>query len=304
MLTPREIIAESWAITVKERGLRRWGYASAFFETLRNVELLLYQGYYLYFFLFKDTTVGWLSVEKMLFDSLSLWVFILLTVFLAVLLFVEIFFPTLATGAIIGLAAKSHRKEKTEGGVVLALYNFFPILEIHGLFLLSSATITFTAASFIIRYGAPGMRWLAMPLLFFLFFISLLFTFLASFAEEGVVIRKLGVFDAIGKSFKMIVSNLTHIMFLLLLLLVIFLRVFINAVVILLLPALIAGIGLLLTFFLTHTVSYLIAGIIGIILLFIVSYFFAYLHIFKQTVWTITYMELSKRKDLDVIDDD
>ncbi len=303
MLTPREIIAESWAITVKERSLRAWGYASAFFETLRNVELLLYQGYYLYFFLFREQIVGWWSVEILLFRSLPLWVFIALTAFLVLLLLLQLFFPTLATGAIIGLAAKSYRKEEAKGGAILALYNFFPMLEIHGLFLLSSATVTFTAASFIIRYAAPGARMLMLPLLCVLFLISLLFTFFASFAEEGVVIRKLGVFDAIGKSFKMILSNLTHIMFLLVLLLVIFLRVLINAVVILLLPAIIVGIALLLTSFLTKTLSYAIAGIVGILLLFVVSYFFAYLQVFKQTVWTITYMELSKKKELDVIEE-
>ena len=31
------------------------------------------------------------------------------------------------------------------------------------------------------------------------------------------------------------------------------------------------------------------------------SYFFAYVTVFKQTVWTITYLELSQIKDLDVI---
>ena len=32
------------------------------------------------------------------------------------------------------------------------------------------------------------------------------------------------------------------------------------------------------------------------------SYFFAYLHVFKQTVWTLTYIELSSRKEQDIID--
>jgi hypothetical protein len=33
----------------------------------------------------------------------------------------------------------------------------------------------------------------------------------------------------------------------------------------------------------------------------IASYFFGYLHVFQHTVWTITFMELRKHKDLDVI---
>lgn len=301
MITPREIIAQAWTITTKEHSLRRWGFTSALFETLRSTELFLYQAYYLYWY-FKGISVGWLSVEVLFFEKLPFWLFLLITVLIGVLLILELFVPTLCTGAIIGLAAKSYRKEEVKGGLILALTNFFPILETHGLFVLSSFGIVFAIWSFILRYGGdPGIKSFAMVLLLILWIIATVFRFFASFTEEGIVIRKMGVFQAIGKSFKLIVSYLSHVMFLVLLLLVISLRIFINAVMIFLLPGIAIGIGFLFALFLPHVLSYTIGACIALLLLFVVSYFVAYLHVFRQTVWTLTYLELSARKELDVI---
>lgn len=301
-MTPREIIALAWAITTKEKALRRWGFCSAIFETLRNVELILYQAYFLYMF-WKGITVGWLSVEILFFESLPFWMFLSLTIFLIVLLILELFVPTMCQGAIIGLAAKSYRKEEVRGGLVLGLYNFFPILEIHGLFVLSSATLVFSACSMVLRYVEGEVKYAIMSMILLLWGIAALFRFFANFAEEGVVIRKIGVFDAVGRSFKLILSNMGHIVFLLILLVVITLRIFITALMIFLFPAIVIGIGLLLTLFLSHTISFIITSIVGTILLVVLSYFFAYLEVFKQTVWTLTYMELSKLKDVDIIED-
>jgi len=70
-----------------------------------------------------------------------------------------------------------------------------------------------------------------------------------------------------------------------------------------LLPGIAIGIGFLFTLFLPHALSYTIGACIALLLLFVVSYFVAYLHVFRQTVWTLTYLELSARKELDVIVD-
>ena len=43
----------------------------------------------------------------------------------------------------------------------------------------------------------------------------------------------------------------------------------------------------------------LIAGALAVGLLGTAGYFFTYFHVFKQTVWTIMYMELVQQKDLD-----
>ncbi|OGJ57779.1 hypothetical protein A2635_01525 [Candidatus Peribacteria bacterium RIFCSPHIGHO2_01_FULL_51_9] len=303
-MTPRQIIAEAWAITMREHSIRRWGYASALSEMLRSVEILLYQAYFLYWH-FKGVTVGWLSVELLFFRNLPFFIFVSITIFLLILLILEIFVPTLASGAIIGLAAKSYKKEEVRGGLILALSNFLPILEIHGLFILSGVWTMVTAWSLILRYGGEdmGFKSTAFVILGMLWIFSLIFRFFASFAEEGVVIYKYGIFTSIGKSFKIIISHLGHVMFLLLLMLVITLRIFINVVMVFLAPFLAIGLGLLLATFLPLALSYFIASVVGLALLLLLSYLLAYLHIFKQTVWTLTYMELSKMKDLDIIEE-
>ncbi len=300
-MTPRQIIAKAWAITTKEKQLWQWGCIAAIFETLRTLELFLYQGYYLYSFT-KGETVGWLSVEMLFFQSLPLWLFILGTVLLIVLLVCQLFIPTLAEGAVIGLAAKSYTNKEVKGGFILGMYNFFPILEIHGFFILSSFSIALAAGSMLLRYGGdPGFIASSMSILIFLWVFAVIFRFFASFAEEAVVIRKLGAFAAVARSFKLVVSNVSHLMFLLLLLVVISLRIVINTALVILVPAITIGLGWLLTFILSPTISYIIGSIIGLALLIVASYFFAYLTVFKQTVWTLTFMELDKQKDLDII---
>jgi len=82
------------------------------------------------------------------------------------------------------------------------------------------------------------------------------------------------------------------------------LRILINALVLFVLPALIIGLALFLTLFLSTTFTVIITTIVGIILIGFASYFFAYLHVFQQTVWTITYLELSKLKELDLIEEE
>ena len=78
-------------------------------------------------------------------------------------------------------------------------------------------------------------------------------------------------------------------------------RVLLNAIVLFVLPALILGISVILAYFFSALLTFLLSTIAGIILVLFASYFFAYLHVFTQTVWTITYMELQKKKDLDII---
>lgn len=301
-MTPREIIAEAWAITRKEKQLRRWGIFSSFFETLLTLKLLIYQFYFLYAFAIAKREVGFFDDVYWLYEHVAAWLFFTIVISFIVLLVIEWFFPHLAMGAIIGLAAKSARKEKPRGGLVLALYNFFPIFAIHEFFILGSWATTLTACSLILRYVSGDVKYTMVVMTVAVWIVSNFLKFLASFAEEAVVIQRMSIFHSIGRSYKLILSHLSHIMFLLVLLFIISLRVMINAVMMLIIPAIVIGVGILLTLFLSHTLSYLIAAVVALALIGVASYFFGYLHVFKQTVWTLTYMELSKHKDLDVIE--
>ncbi len=299
MLTPREIIAQAWAVTTTETQLKHWGFFGSFFEILLDVKLLIYQIYFIYSY-FKGEGGGLFDIEIMLYNSIPFWLFATLITAFILLVIVELFVPSLADGAIIGLTAKAHGKEKVKGGFILALYNFFPILAVHEVFVFSSLSIFITAISIILRYGA-GLTSMMIVVATVVWIVSNIIKFFSSFTEPGIVIEKLGIFAAGAKSVKLIMGYMPHVMFLAMLLLVISLRIFINTLVIILVPFAILGIGLGLTYVFQPIVSYSIAGITGLVLTLVAAYFFAYLHVFKQAVWTIMYMELIKEKELDKI---
>jgi hypothetical protein len=300
-MTPREIIAEAWAITVRTPPLRRWAVTAALLETLLSIKLMGYQGYYMYHFLVRGETIGFLDAEMRLFHALPLGVFVVLTSILVLTTVVEFFLPHVCTGAIIGLGAKAFRKEEVKGGLVLGIYNFWAIFAIQEFITLSSLSTMAMAASMAIRYLDGPVRLGVLAMMGAVLGFSLLLKFFFSFAEEAVVTQKLGIFEALARSFKMIISHLGQIIFLLLLLFVISLRIILNALVVIIIPAIIIGLGLLLMLFLPPLLTYAITGIVGLLLIMIASYFFGYIVAFRQTVWTITYLELSRHKDLDVI---
>lgn len=303
-MTPREIIAEAWAITTREAPLRRWGFFSSLLETLFLAKLVIYQSWFLYSFLqgnpigFFDDVI-WLSQHvstTALFSIVGTFLFLLV---------LEWILPNFAKGAIVGLAAKSYRKEEVKGGLVLAVYNFFPMFGIHEMFFLASLPTTITICSVLMRYISGDVKYymIAIILLFWLF--TNLLKFMASFAEPAVVIQRVSVFNAIGQSFKLILSYLGHVMFLWLLLCVISIRVAFNTVIVLFIPAIALGVGFVLTnvFAVSLEATAIAAVIIGLILILIASYFFAYLHVFRDAVWTITYFELKKQRDLVLIEE-
>ncbi len=300
-MTPREIIAEAWALTRREPALRRWACTAAFFEILLSIKLLGYQVYFFYEMMYGNGETGFFDVEIKIYKELPHWFFWTFVISLTVLFIVELFFSHLAQGAIIGLAAKSHRGEEVKGGRVLALYNFFPIFAIHEIFVLGSLNTTITISSVALRYVEGSAKTPILIIIWLTWLFSNMLAFFFHFAEEIVVIEKIGVFEALGRSFKLIISYLGRIMFLLLLLFVISLRILLNTAIVLLIPGIIIGLGMLLSTFLAPLITWTIVSIVGFVVIIIASYFFGYLHAFKQAVWTILYLELRNKKDLDVI---
>lgn len=300
-MTPREIIAEAWAITRRERVLRRWGVASSCLELLLNLKLISYQLYFTYEYFWSDGGAGFFDVELLIYRSMPGWFFWTFVVGFTTLLLIEFFFPHLAMGAIIGLAAKAKMREPVKGGLVLALYNFFPIFVIHELFVFAGFSMAITLTSLVLRYIQGDAAIFTIVVIWIVWVFSNVLHFFFSFAEEAVVIDKLGMFMAMGKSFKLIISYLGHIMFLLLLLFVISLRILLNAAIVIIIPGVILGVVFLLSTFLSQLLTWLIGGAVGLALVAVASYFFGYLAVFKQTVWTVTYLELKRHKDLDVI---
>jgi hypothetical protein len=300
-MNPREIIAQAWVYTMKEGGLRRWGIANSFFQTMLSVIVLTLQVIFIWSFL-QGEPITYLELQRRALQIMPLWLYGTLLGFTAMFTITAWLFPHIAKGAMIGLAAKCHRQEPVVGGLVLGVYNFFPIFGVHQLLVLSGFMTVLSAVSLVVRYtGDVAPVFVAIIAIIWL--CTLVVEFFWIFTEESLVINKLGVKQAIKKSVKLVLSHLGHVMFLFLLLFFIILRIASNLLMVILLPLIIIGIGFLLARLLPPLVSFGISSLLGIGLIAIASYFFAYIDIFRQTVWTITYMELNKLKELDVIEE-
>lgn len=300
-MNPREIIAQAWVYTMKEGGMRRWGFAASFIETLLSVQLVSYQAWLLYSYI-NGTPINYVTIQQQVVEYIGLGGLIAMLVTLGLIWVGGWLFPHLARGAIIGLAAKCHRKEAVEGGLVLGVYNFFSIFAVHQLLILSGLTTVVSLASIALRFGG-SIAPIAIIGILILWAFTLLLEFFWIFSEEAIVIHKIGVRPAIRKSVKLVISHLGHIVFLMLLLFFIILRIVGNLIMVILVPGITIGIGFALTQLLSPIISYSIAGVLGILIVGIASYFFAYIDVFRQTVWTLTYMELSKLKELDIIEE-
>ncbi len=300
-MTPREIIAKAWDITTKEAVLRRWGFASAFLETLLNAQVFAYQAWLLYsYFILKDPS-GFSIFRSKLLGHMPHWLVITIITIFILLLVVEWLFPHFAKGAIIGLAAKSYQKEEMKGGLVLAVYNFFPLFAIHGMLLISGLTTAISLSSLSLRYGGIAAFW-GVGAVIIIWLFSNILEFFWIFSEEAVVIRKEGIKRSISRSCKLVISYLGHVVFLVLLMLFIMLRIVANMLMVILIPGIVIGIGFMLASMMPPVISYSIGVLLGVVIIFFASYFFAYLEVFRQTVWTLTYIELCKLKDLDIIE--
>ncbi len=300
MLSPRDIIAEAWRLTTTTKPLKRWGFFRSIFALLLDLKLLFYQLYFAYAYFISHKEVGLFDDVEWGYANLPGWLFTTILTSFIVLFIIELFVPSLADGAVIGLAAKAYNKEEVSGGFILALYNFFAILTIHELFVFSGVSIFITTCSVILRY-TEGLKIPLLVIATLLWIISSILRFFASFSEEGVVIQKLGVFAAAGRSIKLTVSYLGHVVFLFVLMAIIGVRILINAVVIVLLPTVLFGLGVVLTWFLSTTVAAIIITIVSIVLILLLAYGLTYLNVFKQTVWTIMFIEMNRQKDLDSI---
>ena len=300
-MNPREIIAKSWAITKKERQLRRWGYSSALLETLLNTKLLIYQIWFFISYMQGDP-IGFFADVEWLSKHVSMGALVSIVTFFLILIFIEWLFPHMAAGAIIGLGAKSYKKEEVKGGLVLAIYNFFPIFAFHEMFFLGHLPMVITLSSLLLRY-APPMAPFGIPMLVLFFIFTNIFRFFLIFGEEAIVIRKKGIGDALKNSLKLVISYLGHVVFLLILGFVISLRIFLNVIMIFLIPGVVIGIGFLLALFLDPIIAYGVGGLLGLVILGFAAYLFAYIEVFRQNIWTITYLELGKLKDLDIIEE-
>ena len=75
-MTPREIIAEAWAITTREPSLRRWAFTASLLETLLSLKLIGWQLYVAYEHFIGGGEAGFFDLEIWLYNLLPIWLFL------------------------------------------------------------------------------------------------------------------------------------------------------------------------------------------------------------------------------------
>lgn len=299
-MNSRQIIADAWLFTRENKRLM-WAFAfvPAIIETLIGLLYLIYQ-----YFSFKRSplfenakhsfaTEVISSTLNFLNDHGGLWIPFLITAVVILILYALL--PTLLQGGLIQVIAKKRAGEEAvtvSRGISLGFLVFLPLLEYHLLVKSFSVFSLFTEAAFVLRNLGTGAMQILLPVFILAVIIGLLLTLLFTYSEFFIVLQKKPVLTSMGRSAKLVVLSWQHTFLIAILMLIIGLRVILNIIAVLLVPALLfVSAGLLATFALATT-----GIVIGILMSFAgllaASYFSGILHIFANSVWTFTFLEL------------
>jgi len=299
----RQIIADAWNFTREHMQLMWW---YAFIPSLVNTLVgILYMVYQFFAFkrseLFDNAPQSFLTeviktVLSFLNQHANLWIpFVVVTIIVLVL---YLLLPTLCQGALIQIIAKKRQGAEARAldGIALGLLVFLPLLEYHLLVNGFSMFSVFTEAAFVLRnLGTVAMTTL-LPVFVIATLIAFILTLLFTYADFFIVLRRVPILKAIGKSAKLVVVSWQHTFIIAILMLIIGLRVIINIVAVLLVPALLL---LGASFFAVTAftkISIIISAIVAVIGLLVASYFTGILNLFANTVWTYTFLALMEEK--------
>lgn len=298
----RETIKEAWEIAQSEKRLMyTYAFLPALISTVAGTVFIGYQAISLKKYFDHERSLIW-DVSEMVLNFLqshpSFWaIFIVGVVFLAVL---YLLYPSFCEGAMIQLIARKYNKQEVNmlQGLTFGAKTFFPILEFNGLLSFFGLSALIGYSTLILRTLGPEVLQYAAIFFAFVGILSLVMTFLFTYAQYYIAIDHDGVFSAIGKSTNLVVAHWQSTFLMVLLLLLIGLRILVNILLILVIPGLIL---LLAGFFASITLNFLgniIAIIIAITGIFVAGYLGGVLSVFAHAVWTLTFLKLTKDGEL------
>lgn len=211
--------------------------------------------------------------------------------------------PTLMQGGLIQIIVQKHKGEnvRNSDGITLGMLVFLPLLEYHLLIKGFSLISLFTEAAFLLRNLGPAAMKTLLPVFILAAIIGLALTLLFTYSEFFIILEKKSVMKSMLRSAKLVIISWQHTFLIAILMMIISLRVIINIIAVLLVPALLFFSAGLIATFTFSGIGIAIGIIVGIITLIIASYFSGILHLFANTVWTYTFLELmneEKTKEL------
>lgn len=299
----RHVISEAWKFTQENKPLMMWySFLPALLTTLVGIIYLTYQ-----FFAFKESELFTKGAHGILFKLVDMVVTFFknhgsFTVPLLVIVLVVgvlyLLFPTLCQGGLIQIIARRKQGQhvKNIDGVSYGMLSFLPMFEYHAIIKTFSLVTVFTEASFAVRNLGGNAFNLLVPIFLLLLFIDLILSVLFTYTEFYIVLEKQGVFRSMLKSAGLVILSWQHTLLIAVLMLIIGIRVIVNVLAVFLVPSLIILFAGLIATVTLKVIGIVIGITVGIIGLFFTAYINGILHMFANTVWTYTFLELLKEK--------
>lgn len=299
----RAIIGEAWLITQENKKLIWWfAFVPSLLTFLLSMTYIVYQGFSLWTSPFIRKGAQENHLMSTLFEN-GLELFkqnpslgVLGIILLALGLITYLMLPVFSQGALIQLVARKRAGEpiSVARGISYGFNRFLQLFEYHTFIKTFSFVGILTEASFTFRIFGPEpfkiFGWIFLLFLIIALFLSLLLTY----AEYYVIIDKEGMFKSIFKSSGLVLRQWHHTLFMLLLMSIIVVRVILNLLVAFLVPALIIAPIFFFTSITLAKIGVIIGALAGVVILYFASYFLGVFHVFTTSVWTFTFLDLTK----------
>lgn len=305
----RQIIAEAWEFTQNNKKMTIWyAFFPALLTTVAGIIYLTYQYFaFLSSPLFENWDHGFLSV---LIGTILQWVrenfssAVPLIVIAAILGLFYLFFPPVCEGGLIQLIArkKNGQEIKTRNGIKYGMLYFLPLFEYSTLLGTFSLVSIFGEGAFVARnLGWEAFKTLS-PIFIVFLLVGIVLTVLFSYTQFFIVIDDRKVFESIVKSCGLVIRHLEETLLLSILMIIISIRILVQIGVVILIPAVILTPIYFFASSALPEIGIVLGGVLGLIALYLASYLNGIIHVFAATVWTFTFLELTRQQEVSARD--
>jgi hypothetical protein len=300
----KQIIKDAWSFAQANKQMMKW-YAllPSIFSIIVGIVFVAYQ-----YFSFKNKAGVAAGQENKIFLYLTeawnflqnhpsyIWILVLVAI---IGIFFYFFYPTFSQGAMIQLIARKKNGQETRlvDGISYGLSSFLPMFEYHLLIRSFSLTAVFTQSVFVLRNLGSDVLFILLPFFVIVAIAGVFLTLFFTFVEWFIAIDDEGVLSALQKSSKLVLKNLQHTFFVLVLLLIIGIRILINIILVFLVPILVFAIVGLFASTLFKGIAIAIGVCISLLALYIAGYLGGTLSVFFHAVWTFVFLELTEKND-------
>jgi hypothetical protein len=156
----------------------------------------------------------------------------------------------------------------------------------------------FSVVCFVLRNLGTSLFFLLSPIFVIFFLIGLFTTLFFVYAEFYIIIDDEDIFQSMKKSVSLVMNNVKHTFLITILMVIIGIRIVLQIVLLLFVPALVA----LATGYLGTLLHPAVGLSVGIVVLLLAAYLTGIIEIFSYHVWTHTFLELSKEKEISARD--